>query len=105
MPRNPPLLPPDRPKKDEPSDVKPSEGSSARELVLVVNREAGLHVTPEGFASTTGADSTDLADVLGEERASIRPLSPERERRPDTTHSRDLTNASLFYRVEASDDR
>ena len=57
--------------------MKPSEGSSgARELVLVVNREAGLHVTPEGYASTTGADSTDLADVLGEEKASIPPLSP-----------------------------
>lgn len=107
----------------KPSPRKPRgervEGSPApggftteRELIVVTKREAGLRVAREGLASVQGADVTALRDLLAYEAITLRPLFGASEERLKTatealtaTTDADVPDLSLYYRVEAPDER
>ncbi len=89
------------------------EGSPIeRELIVIARREAGLRATMEGIASVEGADVTPLADLLASESVTLRPLFGISEERiqaktpslaADT--GADVLDLSVYYRVEAPDER
>jgi len=86
--------------------------STERELILVAKPEAALRARREGVSSAAGADVSSLSDLLASEGATIRPLYGMSEERmkartesmaemPDTV----VPDLSLYYRVEAPDER
>jgi hypothetical protein len=83
-----------------------------RELIVIVKPEAGLQVTREGITSRQGADISSLANLLAAEGATLRPLFGANEERLKSTAasiraktSADVPDLSVYYRVEAPDDR
>jgi subtilisin family serine protease len=85
---------------------------SERELIVIAKREAGLRMRAEGLTSAEGADTGSLVDLLSAEDAIIFPLfgfNAERIRNEVSTLSKDtgteVPDLSLYYRVQASDDR
>ena len=83
-----------------------------RELIVIAKREAGLRVTREGIASVEGADVNSLADVLASESAVMRPLfgTSEEQIQARTVSvagetDADVPDLSIYYRVEAPDER
>ena len=98
---------------------RPTGGSSSqegfpmeRELIVIAKREAGLRVTREGIASVEGADVNSLADVLASESAVMRPLFGTSEEQIQARTASvaaetdaDVPDLSVYYRVEAPDER
>ncbi|BBD71009.1 subtilase family protein [Nostoc commune NIES-4072] len=83
-----------------------------RELIVIARREAGLRATREGVASVEGADVTPLADLLTSESVTLRPLFgiSEEQIKARTASlaaetGTDVPNLSVYYRVEAPDER
>lgn len=86
--------------------------SSERELIVIANREAELRATDEGVASVAGAETAPLADLLSSEEVTLQPLfgvSKERLNQrlramAPTAHG-EVPDLSVYYRVEAPDER
>ncbi|MDI3467109.1 MAG: putative serine protease [Nitrospira sp.] len=84
----------------------------ARELIVVVKREAELRVTHEGIASPKGADTTPLTELLSSEGAALRPLFGVNEGRlrdeavsQNAPTSEEVPDLAVYYKVEAPDER
>ncbi|UCF42973.1 MAG: S8 family serine peptidase [Planctomycetota bacterium] len=90
-----------------------SEGQAGqRELVVIAKTEAGLRATKEGVASAAGTDVSALSKLLESEGASMQPLCGlSEERMRERTRSlaaesgQDVPDMSVFYHVEAPDER
>ncbi|MEN6438472.1 MAG: S8 family peptidase [Syntrophobacter sp.] len=81
-----------------------------RELVMVVRPGAGLRATREGMASATATDADSLTQLLKANSARLQPLfglSEERLRHVSATVAvaAPMPDLSVYYRVEASDER
>lgn len=83
-----------------------------RELIVIVQPEVNLRATTEGIRSVAGMDVSSLADVLGSESATLQPLfglSEERLRQQALSSAAEtgveVPDLSVYYRVEAPDDR
>ena len=85
-----------------------------RELIIIAKPEAELRATHEGLTSASGFDVSGLASLLSDEGISIQPLfgNEDRLRAEANTmmmtpgiSSDDLPDLSVFYHVQASDDR
>ena len=86
--------------------------SAGRELIVIVKPEAGVRVTRTGITSATGADVTELNRLIASEGVTLKPLfgsSEERLKAKTSTlasqTSADVPDLSIYYRVEAPDDR
>jgi hypothetical protein len=108
------MAPPSKRKEREPSaGSRTPEGFPAkRELIVVAKREVGLRTTGEGVASVTGADVSDLADLLASEGITLQPLFGVREERLQEEAAAlaartgaAVPDLSIYYRVEAPDER
>jgi len=83
-----------------------------RELIVVAKRDLGLRATREGLASVTGADVSPLADLLASEGLTVEPLFGASEERLQAQTASlaaetgaDVPDLSVYYRVEAPDER
>ncbi len=83
-----------------------------RELIVIVQPEVNLRATTEGIRSVAGMDVSSLADVLGSESATLQPLfglSEERLRQQALSSTAEtgveVPDLSVYYRVQAPDDR
>ncbi len=83
-----------------------------RELIVIAKREAQLRVTREGITSVEGADVNSLANILASESAVMRPLFGINEEQIQARiasvaieTNADVPDLSLYYRVEAPDER
>ena len=87
---------------------------SESELIIVAQRDIGMRARREGVASMAGADLSEMDKLLRDASAVCHPLFGESEERvleemaampsaegPETA----LPDLSLYYRVEAADDR
>lgn len=82
-----------------------------RELIVIMQPEVGLRSTPDGVASTTGADVSGLENALAGDDVTLRPLFGREDRMaarmadvaPDS--SIDIPDLTAFYRVDAPDER
>ncbi len=95
-----------------PQEDRPGQGTGERELVVIARPEAGLRAAGEDVASAAGADTSSLASVLADADVSMRPLfGATEERLRDETASLMAESGlaapdlSVFYRVEAPDER
>jgi hypothetical protein len=86
--------------------------SSERELIVIANREAGLRATDEGVASVAGAETAPLTDLLSSEGVTLQPLFgvseerlKQRLRAMAPTAQGEVPDLSVYYRVEAPDER
>ena len=89
----------------------PEELPMERELILIAKREAELRVSREGVTSTTG-DVLPLTSLLEIEEATIEPLFGDTEERLQkeaeslaSETGEEAPDLSVFYRVQAADDR
>lgn len=82
-----------------------------RELIVIAKREVGLRATRDGVASVTGSDVTPLADLLASVGVTLRPLFGSEQQIQERTAAvaaqinQDVPNLSVYYRVDAPDDR
>lgn len=83
-----------------------------RELIVVAKRDLGLRATREGVASVTGADVGPLTDLLASEGLALEPLFGVSEERLQAQTASlaaetgaDVPDLSVYYRVEAPDNR
>jgi hypothetical protein len=100
-------------------ETRPAEGSprpegfpSERELINIAKSETGLRARPEGVTSVTGTDVDPLRDLLASEGATLQPLFGVSEERLNaeaarvaTTGAEEAPDLSVYYRVEAPDER
>jgi hypothetical protein len=83
-----------------------------RELIVIAKPEIGLRATREGVASVEGADLTSLTDLLSAEGVTLQPLFGMSEERflahaasLSATTEAEVPDLSVYYRVEAPDER
>jgi Subtilase family len=83
-----------------------------RELIVIVQPETELRATTEGVRSVAGVDVSSLTDVLASENATLQPLfglSEERLRQQALSSASvtgvEVPDLSIYYRVQAPDDR
>ena len=83
-----------------------------RELIVVAKPGLGLRATREGVASLTGADVSPLTDLLASEGLTLKPLFGVSEERLQARAASlaaetgaDVPDLSVYYRVEAPDER
>ncbi len=99
-------------------DESDSPRRGRRELIVIAKPQAGLVATKENIKSITGADVKPLGELLASEGITLRPLfgmSEEQLRSDaetmisaagaDMPAGSDLIKLSLFYRVDAPDER
>ena len=82
--------------------------TSERELIVVAEPDYGLRSTSEGATSVTGANIGPLNDFLASEGVTLRPLfgvSEERLLARTAEMVADVPDLSVYYRVEAPDER
>ena len=92
--------------------TRPGAASAGRELIVIARRDADLRVTREGVTSATGADVSSLVGLLRSEGANLERLfGPSEERLraaagpPDSAAGLPAPDLSIYYRVDAPDDR
>ncbi len=90
----------------------PGSSTPQRALIVVTRRDAGIRAAREGVASSEGADTAPLADLLETEGAALRPLFGGNEERIRAKASalaaetgEDVPDLSVYYRVEAPEER
>ncbi len=90
----------------------PEEMSTPRELIVVAREDAQLRATRDGVASATDMNVAPIANLLQSEGVNLRPLFGLSEpRMMDRTASlaastgEDVPNLSVYYHVDAPDDR
>ncbi|MFB2978395.1 DUF6623 family protein [Microseira sp. BLCC-F43] len=83
-----------------------------RELIVIVQPEAGLRATTAGVRSVAGVDVSSLADLLASENITLQPLFGASEERVQQktlslaeTSGTDVPDLSTYYRVQAPDER
>lgn len=91
-------------------NAEPPRGE--RELIVITRPDSGLRATQDGVTSVTGVDVVPLAKLLETEGVTLQPLfgnedSLQRERAAmaSALDYDSLPDLSVFYRVEAPDDR
>jgi hypothetical protein len=91
---------------------RPEGFPSGRQLIVIAKSETGLRARPEGVTSLTGADVDPLRDLLASEGASLQPLFGASEERLNaeaarlaTTGAEEVPDLSVYYRVEAPEER
>ena len=94
----------------KPEPPKPPE--SARELIVMVRPDAGMRASRSRVESVTGQKTTSIRDILKDNKAVMMPLfGPNEERVITRTRSEaetaemPLEDLSVFYRVEADEER
>jgi hypothetical protein len=81
-----------------------------RELIVIAEPTAGLRATGVSVSSTTGFDTSNLASLLTDAGAAMRPLFGDSEDRVRTSQqtlaaaAADLPDLSTFYKVDADDE-
>lgn len=95
-----------------PSTPQPDLPSAQSELIVIMKPETGMKATARGVVSTTGADMAPLADLLDAEGVTLTPLFGMNEERLQARAAAlnpeaeaDLPDLSLYYRVEAPQER
>ena len=91
----------------------PSPPKGERELIVVAKPEAQLRATNEGMTSASGLDVSGLTNLLSEEGVSLQPLFGNEDRlraaanlmMAASASSDEMPDLSVFYHVQASDDR
>jgi hypothetical protein len=90
----------------------PEDIPMERELIVVAKRALGLRATREGVASVTGADVSALGDLLDSEGITLKPLFGVSEDRLQARVASlaaetgaEVPDLSIYYRVEAPDER
>lgn len=83
-----------------------------RELIVVINPEAGVRATREGIRSIAAANINPLAELLASENATMRPLFGLSEERMQartaslaTESNADVPDLSVYYKIDAPDER
>ena len=83
-----------------------------RALIVVAKPESGLRARSDGIESLEGADVTPLAELLASEGVTLRPLFGTSEGRLkaetdslDASADVGVPDTSIYYRVEAPDER
>ncbi len=103
-----------RKKKPKPTEGlhTPDDFSLVRELIVMVKPDVGLRATREGVVSTMRADVSPLSDLLATEGVTMQPLFGASETRLQSEAASlametgaDVPDLSVYYRVEASDER
>jgi hypothetical protein len=91
---------------------QPESSTPQRTLIVVTRRDAGIRTARAGIASSEGADTAPLADLLESEGAALRPLFGGNEERIRANTSalaaetgEDVPDLSVYYRVEAPEER
>src|SRR3712207_69697 len=91
---------------------RPDGFPSGRQLIVVAKSETGLRARLEGVTSLTGADVDPLRDLLASEGATLQPLFGASEERLHaeaarlaTTGAEEVPDLSVYYRVEAPEER
>jgi hypothetical protein len=91
---------------------RPEGFPSGRQLIVIAKSETGLRARLEGVTSLTGADVDPLRDLLASEGATLQPLFGVSEERLNaeaarlaTTGAEEAPALSVYYRVEASEER
>ena len=86
--------------------------SFERELIVIVKPEAGVRATRERVRSITAADTNPIAELLASENATMRPLFGLSEERMqartaelDTESDADVLDLSIYYKIDAPDER
>ena len=86
--------------------------ASGRELIVIASPDLGLRARGESVASVTGSDINPLSDLLASEGIRLRPLFGTSEERVQAQVASaaeetdaELPDLSVFYRVEAPDER
>lgn len=86
--------------------------ATERELIVVAQPQAEVRATREGVFSAQGADVAPLEELLSSEGVSMRPLFgiSEKRLRAETsslaaTTDADVPDLSVYYRVDAPDER
>jgi hypothetical protein len=108
-PENPPLEPSGP--GGSASSVPPSPTErlrSRRQLVVVVKRDAGLEATRSGITSSAGADVGPLQSLLAVEGVTLEPLfwvGEDRPRATAATRAVEVPDLSVYFRVDAPDER
>ena len=99
-------------KKPPPKKPKAQTPSLPRELVVVVKPDAGLRATTAGVAAAEGVEVTPLNDLLAGEGLTLEPLfglseevMRDRTASLSAETSEEIPDLSLFYRVEAPEER
>jgi hypothetical protein len=90
----------------------PPRSFGSRELIVVSKPEAGLRAAGPEIASATGAEVASLASLIASEGISLQPLFGASEERlraeaaaAETETGKEMPDLSLYYRVEAPDER
>jgi len=85
---------------------------SERELIVITKGDSSIRSTRKGIASATGADVSELTNLLEEEKIIMHPLfgiSEDRIKMKMSTFEQEtgnpLPDLSVYYRVEAPDER
>jgi len=83
-----------------------------RELIVIAKEDVGLRARASSLESATGSDVAPLADLLASEKATLQPLFGLSEERLQaraaysaTEPGEQLPDLSIYYRVDAPDDR
>ncbi|MBS1809722.1 MAG: S8 family serine peptidase [Acidobacteria bacterium] len=91
----------------------PNPPRGERELIVIAKPEAELRATHDGIASASGIDVSGLASFLSQEEITLQPLFGNEDRlRAEArtmmapgSSTDELPDLSVFYHVQASDDR
>lgn len=90
----------------------PSDFTGERELIVIARPEVALRATKDAIASSVGADITPLKKFLKSEGLTLQPLFGINEDRLKQEASSftaatgvELPNLSLYYRLQAPDER
>ncbi|HEX4951038.1 MAG TPA: S8 family peptidase [Blastocatellia bacterium] len=93
------------------SSSSPSQPKGQRELIVMAKPEVGLRATHNGVASISGVDVSSLARLLSSEDVMLQPLFGNEDRLQAAASSiagaasDEMTDLSVFYHVQAPDER
>jgi subtilase family protein len=91
---------------------RPEGFQAGRQLIVIAKSEPGLRARPEEVTSVTGGDVDPLRNLLASEGATLQPLFGVSEERLTaeadrlaTTGAEEVPDLSVYYRVEAPEER
>ncbi len=88
----------------------PPSGAGRRELIVMMEPDRGVHMTPQGLQASSEAELQPVTELLAANDARIAPLFGDEQRMraqasalPDETGA--VATMPTYYHVEAADDR